>query len=420
MDNGGDAAPRPPPPPGTPPGVASTGVPSERRASNVNAGPERAHSLGVPPPRSPGNEGRPPLPHLRGQSAQSQVSDVSFDTSLGPWDAKIVEGILEQQASTSNGGLETPSSKVGRRLTLTDIKEASPIEAEAETLLLRALEEREERPEMENAVLPHVPDAFEAEPVEPPLSGSGELRFQAAADQVRSSQTGTKGKLVGLTQAMRLLHEDTAGTQTVEQPEHLPVDSALLAEPVEQEVPSSDTDTFLNNANLLFRRTSKEADCKEAVMNSLSATDSGAFPSTPGDVEHGASSPSEDSHGKHSSKSCIKQMVAETEHGLKDEIRVLRDFLEPRKASIFTYSKWMMLAFILPLTIIAIILFYGVGNPYLRDTGASISWLMLFLVRNLITFSLGKATEVFVIDFLSLRIRFTVKVRPALWCLEAK
>jgi len=383
-------------------GSGSNAAPSEQMADK---------QFDVPPNEVPGpplsNTGRPPLsplPHRRGQSSTSQISDVSLD--VGAWDSKAVADVIEEAER-----LERQSSSVSRRLKLADINEASPMETEAETLLLQALEEqREESPQTESAVLPHVPDesldALQTLPVE--LSDSEVLRFQAAADQVRSSKTGTKGKLAGLTQAMRLLHEDTAANLTAEQSQQLQVDSSFI-EPVEQEIPSSDTDTFLNNANALFRRTTDATKRDEEVTTSLSSSNNDPSPSSDSDVEHGTTSPSEKVRRKHRRRSRIKRKVTETGHGIRSEICVMHDFLEPRKGSIFTYCKWMMLGFILPLFFIALVLFYA-GNPWLRDTGASVSWLCLFILRNLITFSLAKGLEVYTIGYLCLRKKVIVKV----------
>lgn len=95
--------------------------------------------------------------------------------------------------------------------------------------------------------------------------------------------------------------------------------------------------------------------------------------------------------------------------GVTSELTTWHDFVEPRKSSAFVYAKFVVLVFILPLLLVAIILFYS-GNPLLRDTEASISWVCLFILRNFVTFSLAKFTEVVIIDYLSLRRRFTVKV----------
>ena len=244
----------------------------------------RAKHLRSSPASSPG--GRPPIsapPHRRDRSS---VSDVTLEA--GPWDSKNVADVIEQVGEMN----ESPSSRVARQLTLADINEVSPMECEAETLLLQALEEKEGRPQAEEIILPHVPDegldAFEATPVEP-LSASGEQSFQDAADQVRSSNTDTKVKLAGLAHAMRLLHANGSSTKNVVMQDEQRISSSSI-EPVEQDIPKSDADTFYQNANELFRRSSSESNRKEEQKNSLPDDSNVANPvSTGGDVEHGVS-----------------------------------------------------------------------------------------------------------------------------------
>lgn len=387
----------------------------------------------VPPPPAttpPNDEGRPPRSpeprakrlSLTSSSAesrpttsvsapsharvQSSISDVSFDSPRGPSDSKAVADILKQVSSNGELVDESPSLKIERRLTLADVKAASPMEAEAETLLMEAIEEREENPQTDDTVFPNIPtasvDAFEAQPVEP-LSGSAEQRFQEVTDDVRESNAETKGKLAGLAHAMRLLHEDTAGqlNATDEQQQHLQTDQP--SEPVAAEIPSSDADKFVNNANLLFRRNTASQRKEEPASNTSPTNDSTSSMNM--DVEHGVPGSSH-----HSPRDRIKDAVTGTGGRIKREALNMNEFFEPRKATIFSYCKWMMLIFILPLTLIAIILFYAAGNPMLRDTDASVSWLMLFLVRNLITMSLAKALEIYIIYYLGLRKRLLSRV----------
>jgi hypothetical protein len=105
-----------------------------------------------------------------------------------------------------------------------------------------------------------------------------------------------------------------------------------------------------------------------------------------------------------------KHAIKGAKDGVTTELTTWQDFVEPKRSNAWKYAKWLITVLILPLLIIATILFYGAGNPMVRDTGASVSWVCLFILRNLITFSLAKFTEVVVIDYLSLRRRFAVKV----------
>lgn len=84
--------------------------------------------------------------------------------------------------------------------------------------------------------------------------------------------------------------------------------------------------------------------------------------------------------------------------------------MAPRWKTVRTLIKYVTLLLMLPLTAIAAILFYAGGNPMFRETGASISYLLLFIVRNIVTLGIGRVTSVFVIDYLSIRKRLIVKL----------
>ena len=123
-----------------------------------NTGPggvkENEKDEAPPPPASSSDKCPPlsPLPHRRVRSSQSQISALSMDA--GPWDSKVAADAIEQAGEMN----KAPSSRVARQMTLADINEVSPMEAEAETHLLKALEEKEGHPQAQDIILPHVPD----------------------------------------------------------------------------------------------------------------------------------------------------------------------------------------------------------------------------------------------------------------------
>jgi hypothetical protein len=86
------------------------------------------------------------------------------------------------------------------------------------------------------------------------------------------------------------------------------------------------------------------------------------------------------------------------------------DFLRPERASIAMYCKVVFLFLLPSIAGVAAILFYSAGNPIMTTNGASISWLLLFEVRQGITLTLSKATSLLVIDFWSSRTQWTVKL----------
>ena len=133
------------------------------------------------------------------------------------------------------------------------------------------------------------------------------------------------------------------------------------------------------------------------------------------DIEQGLQDSSHDSDpsGKKKVKTAIvalKHMANDAKRNVKNELESYDAFLRPRKTKMMTTVKTEFLYIIFPLMIVAAILFYGTGNPIHDSSGASVSWILLFTVRNILVYTLGKATSVYVIEYLSLKRRFTVKV----------
>ena len=101
---------------------------------------------------------------------------------------------------------------------------------------------------------------------------------------------------------------------------------------------------------------------------------------------------------------------------INDEWDMVQKFLKPRQSAVYLYLKIGILYIILPLVGIAAILFHLADNPptgkgpNFETTTASAAWWLLFIVRQVCTFSLAKMMEVFIIDFLSLQTQFTLRV----------
>lgn len=113
----------------------------------------------------------------------------------------------------------------------------------------------------------------------------------------------------------------------------------------------------------------------------------------------------------------------------------LEEFFVPRRKTIFYFLRNTIFFIILPCMGLAAVLFYFAGNPptgkvdlsanttnasggFVNQNGdsiseetASASWWLLFIgVRQMLIFVLAKGVELFLIDFLSVRSRFSVKV----------
>jgi hypothetical protein len=85
-------------------------------------------------------------------------------------------------------------------------------------------------------------------------------------------------------------------------------------------------------------------------------------------------------------------------------------FLRSKQVYITLYCRVVFLYLLPPIAGVAALLIYVADNPIMTVNGASISWLLLFIARQIVTFTLSKATSLLVIDFLFLRTRWTVRL----------
>lgn len=333
---------------------------------------------------------------------KSDESGLSFDgcgrKRILSWDSKDVAEAISEADRVPKA---VPSK--GNILTVSDITGVSPIEAEAETMILRALEEKKEQPGSVQNLLAGVPDegipVFE-EPEEVPvkINETGLRRFQAAVNKVRDNNAGTKTKLAGLASAMRLLNE---GAAVIDQDTHQSYQSHDQAELIPPSSPTStsNADDLFQNANVLYRRPSVMEDKVDSKLD----VEQGDSDSTEGSQDH------DDKKTRHTATR-MTTMMRRARSGVKREFKLVKnDFIEPRKTDIRYFLKAMLYLIIL-LVVVASILFYGLGNPDLGKEGATVSWFLLFLARQVVTFAMAKTTEIFVIDYLSLKKRFTVRV----------
>jgi hypothetical protein len=114
-------------------------------------------------------------------------------------------------------------------------------------------------------------------------------------------------------------------------------------------------------------------------------------------------------------------------HRAAEELLDFEAWLRYKRRYAWSYAKALVLFIMLPATAIASILFYLAGNPpcnfetctkadasgiFNNDYHlASASWWLLFICcRQVITFSMARAAEAFVIDFLAIRTRWAVRV----------
>jgi hypothetical protein len=140
------------------------------------------------------------------------------------------------------------------------------------------------------------------------------------------------------------------------------------------------------------------------------------------DVENGGTFTSdefENGGGGRSRKSTrAEALIRKTVSAAKEDWESIRHFLRDQKEIAFLYSKHMFCFLIFPATCVAALLYYILSNPSMQvgynpinKTFPSVSWFILFLcVRQAITFSLARTTEILVIDLVALKTRLMIRV----------
>jgi hypothetical protein len=114
-------------------------------------------------------------------------------------------------------------------------------------------------------------------------------------------------------------------------------------------------------------------------------------------------------------------------HQVAKEYRDFEDWLRYKSSGVWTYAKILLFFVMVPATGVASILFYVAGDPpcnfvtctkadengvFNNDYGkASASWWVLFVCcRQAVTFSMARATESFVVDYIAIRTRWPVRL----------
>lgn len=242
--------------------------------------------------------------------------------------------------------------------------------------------------------------------------GSMETTLYNLANQMRDIQTNQDNMSVG-----------TATSQPSDNLNHPMGNTAV-------ESPRNQSDALANDAALLFRGPKKIADPVMMVANSMETDPKKnddiimegdeAESNKETDIELGnhanGGAVSEDDKPIRSSRAGM--LFRKTLHAAKEDLNYLDHFFVDKKKTAIMYAKSVFVFLIIPATAVAAILFYGLGNPLMK-TGAdprtnslpSISWFILFLcVRQVITFSLAKVAETFLIDFLALKTRLLMSM----------
>ena len=412
----------------------------------------------------------------RGVSWDANFFDTSVDDDqqTRPQEPfSILQPILSDEPPRSiNTSPAQSSSRVEERLAMTDI--VSPIESEAESAIMKALEDRERHMvgPTGGPILPNLTDeavaSFQEHAIEqqqrgeasmPPSHPSresvrslnsqksagnpntqqGEAAYDKTKHHRRTNTMATFGSvedtLYNLATIMRNIHKnEDHGAEEMDQGHVMA--SYDIGHPVAtmfDEAPMTQSDALANHAALLFRGQMKEPEA--AVVNTsneetdpkknddiILEDESEPSSNKEQDIELGIAASDNGGSGSPGSKrvrrSMAKIFCCRAMNDANGDWDTFDNFLVDHKKSLVTYSKSMLLWLFLPATSVAAVLYYGLGNPsmssgYDPDTQLypSISWFILFLcVRQVITFSLAKVTEIFLIDFLALKTRFLLRL----------
>lgn len=198
--------------------------------------------------------------------------------------------------------------------------------------------------------------------------------------------------------------------------------------------PRTQSDSLANDAALLFRGQKKPVEQPVVPVNVLHGEtdpkknddvimqgDDAESQKQP-DIELGQVEQEEPGSGGGGNKQCrpsrAKRMLRSTLKAAKEDFNYFDTFLVAKKKTAVTYAKSVFCFLILPATAASAILYYGLTNPSMKvgysettEKYPSVSWFILFLcVRQVITFSFAKLTEMFLIDFLALKTRLLLRL----------
>lgn len=330
-----------------------------------------------------------------------------------------------------------------RVINLDEILTAGPYEVEAETNILKALEEQPSHRRFRSetsTILSYVPDnmghdfsddgydevekvdsledglnSFEAATSSGKGHGSAEekdieqvIPFLKAEKKRHRRNMSVEDRLAGLATEFYKL-DDKQGDNKHK------TDLRLDNRPLEN---VSSADAFRNNAALVSNsEDSSSLASKTRVVDMsppLSRVEEGNEDEQSNDTTNSSNPDNRNFEGRVSRRS---RMLAGATDTLKDDWEIWRSFFNPRKEHIAAYTKTVFVFLGVPLIAVAIILFYGFENP---PTGissdgspgnrASASWWLLFGFRQTLTLSLAFLLQMLFVDFLSIGTRVMLKL----------
>jgi uncharacterized protein (DUF2147 family) len=129
------------------------------------------------------------------------------------------------------------------------------------------------------------------------------------------------------------------------------------------------------------------------------------------DKSSSANSTQKNSTRKQSKKG--ERLLRKSRKIIQEDLGTATNFLMNQKTSLLLYMKHIFFFLIFPATCVSALLFYAFSNPSVqfgyspeKKSYPSISWFILFIcVRQIITLSLAKTTEVIIIELIALKTR---------------
>jgi len=396
--------------------------------------------------------------HSSDQGSPGRAHDKKADTKLPPrpppmhsrnrsvsWGNNSMMNTRIQQP-TLDESIGSPMTQEAR-LQVEDLLTSGPYEQEAETNILRALEEQQalrvRADTGSSSILSGVPETVahdftlspsmeemqEQQDNEPPPARRESLMKREQSRSLLNHQRNTHRRtmsveetLAGLTSAMTALdHTHNPARMDQEEPassaDQFAQNAALLTRHDEEQRPRQTAKDRWNHV-LMNLPTLKEAEEREET--GLASDDSDAREE---DVEAGVPVAEETTfppkrkvkRSRHSK--VFQKSVHAANDKFKDDWETWKTFFKPRKEHVWSYIKLVLVYLIIPLTGIAAILYYLVDNPPTgksedgsNGVNASASWWLLFVVRQAITFSLALSIQMVCIDFLALGTKIVLRL----------
>lgn len=335
----------------------------------------------------------------REYSSISALTDVSVENEVVYSDDVVAQEEREELIPSSHHARSTTADT----LKLVDLNEVGPLETEAETCILKAIEEKEEprgqRAPTGSSILKHVPpnvdsllDSKNAETKTRIKASASASRRRTSIKMPRTGQ-GLDTELAALACAMQDVREEDADN------EGIPTDGRRG---VNHDDGPTQPDSLLDHAEVVFGRNIKR---RRGFRHLRNTSRSNASNNTAHQLENAADPElgfmkGTDDHTPARRKRFVKRLKYTSK----------KSFLGEKWKFIRMYLLISIFYIILPLLGFSALFFNYGGNPAMRNRETTISYMFNFAVRHVCTFTLALATQLVVIDLIAMRTQFIVRV----------